>query len=302
MDLETGGDGCGSVRACVLRPLRRALDVADRVGLPLTLFPDATGLAAISARGEDDDRSAVDDVVRALGDAARRGHAVELHLHPQWWEAERHRGAWRLAAPDDLGALPENDRIRVVDAGIRWVEAVAGTRPVAFRAGAWKTSPPAPVYGLLADRGLRIDSTVMPGRWGAGFDFRTAPSDRRRWRFRSDPRLPGDGPWTEIAIATAPLPTSAAWWGRARRLARGWRSPGCAIRGARRPTRGPAALDPCAWPLGALLRIAESARDRSADPLVVIAHTKTLVAGAEAAFEGLRRALPEPPGLLRDAG
>lgn len=301
MDLEIGGDGCGSVQHCVVEPLRRVLACADRVGLPVTFFPDATGLQAIARHGRDADRRAMEDLCRTLGDAARRGHAVELHLHPQWWGAERRLGRWHLPSSANLGDLEPADREGVVVDGVRWVTEVGGRAPVAFRAGAWRAAPAGPVYDTLARHGLRIDSTVMPGRAGDGFDFRTAPTDRRLWTFAADPRVPSAGGWTEVAIATGSLPATTVWASRARRWLGAWRAPGCAIRRHGRPARGPAALDPCAWPLGALLHIAESARGHSADPLVAILHSKTLHAGAEAAIEGFRVALPDVPMLLRDA-
>lgn len=244
----------------------------------------------MGALGDDRDRHAVDDLLRLLGDATRRGHSVQLHVHPQWAGARREACRWVLPGQTDLGTLPEGTRNQVLDDAILWVSQATDRKPTAFRAGAWCASPSAPVFGALVDRGVCLDSTVMPGRWQRDppFDFRSAPVADRRWTFSDDPRIPGPGPLTELAIATAPLSRLSRWTGRLDRLRTGFRAPGCTLSAPRRrPVHGPAALDFCAWPVDTLMSIVDSAKEHGPDPIVAIGHTKNFTAAAESALEAM---------------
>ena len=91
-------------------------------------------------------------------------------------------------------------------------------RPVtSYRAGGFCIEPFRRIAPLLAEAGIFIDSSVVPGARlddsSKGFDFSSA-SDTAWWRFDDSPLVPvEDGPFVEVAITPLVLPFTH-YWGR----------------------------------------------------------------------------------------
>ena len=81
-NVELFGNGSGCVNHCVLAPLERMAAVAEAYDARLELFVEALEFCAMEASPEHS--KVIADVKRALADLLRRGHKLQLHLHPQW--------------------------------------------------------------------------------------------------------------------------------------------------------------------------------------------------------------------------
>jgi hypothetical protein len=169
-DWELRGDGSGHMPRLQFDTMERLLAVYERHGLVATFTvevmqqlrhleegarrPDLAGLAR---RWE--------DLVRG---AYRRGHDVQLHLHPQWDGATWDGGRWRLTAPWSILDHPP-ERVRaLVRAGREYLEGLlrpldAGYRCVAFRGGSWCIAPGAHVLPALIDNGILLDVSLVGG-------------------------------------------------------------------------------------------------------------------------------------------
>ncbi len=180
IDYEIFGNGQGCLNHCLLDPADQMMKIASRFNAPLTFFVEALEFMAME-RYEGETR-----VRQQLGRAVRNaGHDAQLHLHPQWWEAERGKdGGWKLNMSRwRIGDLESSLIADMVASGKSWLKEVVdspGYECIAFRAGGWCIQPAKNVLPVLRAKGIRIDSTVAPGFWNASpdewCDFREAPA------------------------------------------------------------------------------------------------------------------------------
>lgn len=206
LDYEVFGNGSGCLDACLRRPVEHCLRIVEGLGGHLDLFVDASEFLVMRRQagrvGEDCRR-----IESQLVSAVENGHALQLHLHPQWSRAHREGDGWRLAMDrwriGDLdGPLVES----LVGEGIDYLNGLGARDLIAFRAGGWAVQPSSTVLRVLARAGIRIDSTVAPGcrnpAAGDWYDFSSAP-DEAYWRILEDVcRKTAGGPLVEVPIVT----------------------------------------------------------------------------------------------------
>ncbi|MBL3528745.1 MAG: hypothetical protein JMN27_11245 [gamma proteobacterium endosymbiont of Lamellibrachia anaximandri] len=210
VDYEVFGDGSGQPRPCVLGSTERILAIAESRGVPLTLFVEALEFAAMEREPACHAQS---DAVRLqLTEALARGHDLQLHLHPQWWDAKLDpAGSWQLDLSRwRIGDLPFQEVAGLLEQGKVWLEELGRQqrpdyRCIAFRAGGWCIQPSALVLAALSDQGILIDSSVAPGlrnaTAGEWSDFRDVP-DLPFWNADQDLAAPvSRGVW-EFPILT----------------------------------------------------------------------------------------------------
>ena len=168
-ELSLGGVH-GTYEENLFWPTDRVLDVADALRVPITLFTDVLG----GIRFRDANVSLFTKRYEAqLQDALKRGHDVQLHLHPQWLRAVI-RGSW--FSPSQCDTLhhfrdepPPNDIDGIVAQGVAFLNDICKmVQPhyacIAFRAGglalALSTDK---ILSALYRHGIRIDSSIAKG-------------------------------------------------------------------------------------------------------------------------------------------
>lgn len=196
--------------ADVFRPAGEFLRVADGEKATLTLMAEAGEYLwlrryepATAARME-----------RQWQEALRRGHDVQLHLHPSWLPelgARREAGAWvwdgsRAKAADYPGDLKARigECRTALESVLRPID--PSYRVVAFRAGAYQAQPFARLYDALVACGIECDSSVHAGGHSPerGYDYRLAFSRHQPYfASRHDPQLLA--PPDERGIVELPL-------------------------------------------------------------------------------------------------
>jgi len=189
-DYEIFGNGTGDVRCCVINPTNQLLDLCDRYGAKLTLFFEVCeywAFKAAKAQGklEHLDYDPAMEMANQAQDAVRRGHDVQLHIHPQWLNAEIRDGVWQVDL--SLWRIPSLSKSQLLDVfqrGKMTLEEMlrsvdASYRCLAFRAGALGIQPEQSVLQAIRIAGLSVDSSVVPGMQMndgfAVFDFRDTP-------------------------------------------------------------------------------------------------------------------------------
>jgi hypothetical protein len=89
---EVFGNGTGDVRQHVVEPMERMARVADEFGLPITIFFEAEEYLAFARHADVLKQALGYDPAQLMREQcvalARRGHDLQLHLHPQWAGAE----------------------------------------------------------------------------------------------------------------------------------------------------------------------------------------------------------------------
>lgn len=214
VDYEVFGDGSGQVAPCVLKPTERITEVAERYGAPVTFFVEALEFMSFEQAGSGA------GIRFQLQDLLRRGHDLQLHMHPQWGNAKLGEdGNWRLALEQwRIGDLPRDAVFDMASKSIGWIntlarEARSNYSCNTFRAGGWAIQPSIHLLSALSELGIRIDSSVAPGMYaslpGEWFDFRKAPS-LPFWSIENDVCISGgDGKLLEVPIATATIGKAA---------------------------------------------------------------------------------------------
>lgn len=215
-DYEIFGNGTGDVMACMIEPTNDILHACEKNGIKFTIFAEMCEYWAFKDYSEEleNDLGYVPhlQIEDQLQDAIRRGHDVQLHLHPQWIGAKYEKKRWELnygwwripLAPHGLGSSDDEKSLRgVFFRGKSDLENML--KPVypvyeciAFRAGGYCIQPVESVFKAMKQVGIRVDSTVY--KWGYNvdspnyYDFRNARSNIYPWRAHpEDVNLLGSG-------------------------------------------------------------------------------------------------------------
>jgi hypothetical protein len=293
LDYELYGDGTGSLRELVYEPAARLRHLFLNHGVRFVNFVEAAELQKIDQFATD---PAIGLVKRQIREFFEDGFEIGLHLHPQWCNARYDRDRWILdSAEYNLSRLPRSRLTEIVDGSLdylRGLVGVPGFSPLSFRAGNWLFQPTQPAANVLAERGIRIDSSLFKGGvlHDHGLDYRRSLANGPFWRFDTDVNIPDPtGALIEMPIFAQMVP----FWrmATAKRMGFG-NSLGDAgqnvvqklnrVRDLLR-LRYPRKLDFCRMTLGELTATMDAIVSEtgpwsdSLQPVVAIGHTKDLV-------------------------
>jgi hypothetical protein len=213
LDYEIFGNGAGDVMRDIIQPTSRILGICDRHGVKMTIMFEVGEYWAFEQYDgwlrEDLGYSPCEQMRKRAIDATRRGHDVQLHLHPQWIGAEYRQGAWRLCnsywrladLPEGLGAEEQVTSItgalyrgkRTLEEMIKPVK--ADYECVCFRAGGFYAQPSCDIIRAMKRVGLKSDSSVVRGyRTNVPFevDYSHVETDKAAW-WTTDTELTKEG-------------------------------------------------------------------------------------------------------------
>ena len=206
LDYEIFGNGAGDVMRDIIKPTNHLLDICDSHRAKLTIMFEAAEYWAFKQMEDKLNLgySPTKAMEEQIQEALRRGHDVQLHLHPQWIGAELDKCLWRVRIdqwciadlPHGLG--DNGDEYSIMGAlskGKHTLESIlCPVKPtyecIAFRAGGFHIQPSCHVIHAMKAIGLLIDSSVVKGlyvqspRWHC--DFRTALSNYGYWWTTAD--------------------------------------------------------------------------------------------------------------------
>ena len=169
LDYEIHGNGEGCAAELMVSPTARILDLFDGFGAKLTIMADTVEIMKFREHPEYSDQSpgVYGLIENQLKDAIRRGHDVQLHLHPAYARASYSGGRWVLDFSEyDLARLPYERIYGLIGEGKRFLEDLLGpVRPgyrcLAFRAANWSMSPSWNIIRALLANGIGIDTSVF---------------------------------------------------------------------------------------------------------------------------------------------
>jgi hypothetical protein len=194
LDMEVYGTGAGDPDALMVRPTEQLLSVMERRGARVTIMAEVAEILAFKRQAEL--QSVTARIEEQLRSAVARGHDVQLHLHPAWFNARRERGRWRLDASEyALVGLPPERIAEYLRRGKDYLEELlTPVRPdyrcVAFRAGNWLIQPSREVVRALERCGFGYDTSVFKHGWGSVgpyvLDYRSAHDELLPWRVDPD--------------------------------------------------------------------------------------------------------------------
>lgn len=220
IDYEIFGNGSGDVRQHVVDPTERMARIAERYEMPLVIYVEVEEYLAFQRHAAELTLALGYDPARLIReqmhDLARRGHDVQLHLHPEWYGSRLINGRWQLdftkRTVDSLFETVEETTAYLGQRkeDLKELAGLSGNqRVLAYRAGAFSAQPSTRLIPALVRNGFQIDSSVVHGlrqkNEHLDLDYRQAPAGKQMWRVRSDVAVAdASGPLWEISIASVP--------------------------------------------------------------------------------------------------
>jgi len=226
LDYEVFGNGAGDVMRDVVYPTRRLLEICERHGAKMTIMFEVGEYWAFEQYDallrRDLGYSPGEQMREQAADATRRGHDVQLHLHPQWIGAEYggkawqlRNSCWRLAdLPNGLGC--EDQVTSIIGSLYRGRQTLedmvkpvkADYQCICFRAGGFYAQPSGDIIHAMKRVGLKVDSSVVKGyRTTAPFtvDYSRVHTNKMAW-WTTDADFTEEGPPGESILE---LPVSS---------------------------------------------------------------------------------------------
>lgn len=163
------GDEPGTVQKSLLEPTAMLMDAMEYAGAKATFFVDYLMLKYMLAENEVT-KSEANLIIEQLKEMVRRGHRIELHLHPHWVDAKYINGKWDFSDFSHycLNSFPKEDITKMFVEGTNFLEAIArevdpSYKIIAFRAGGWAILPFEMMKEGFEKAGIKVDSSVMQG-------------------------------------------------------------------------------------------------------------------------------------------
>ncbi|MDL1984829.1 MAG: hypothetical protein LWX54_11685 [Deltaproteobacteria bacterium] len=189
IDYEIYGNGEGSLKELVYEPAEKLKAIFEKWNARFVPFIEVAELEMIDSKATD---PAIDLVKHQIRDFYREGFELGLHLHPQWYKAKYEDEIWILDYSEyNLCTLPRERIVQIVDRSIEYLREVLGVAdfmPFSFRAGNWLFQPTRTAASVLAERGIKVDSSVFKGglQHQKKLDYRRANRNGYYWRFTDD--------------------------------------------------------------------------------------------------------------------
>ena len=169
-DWELSGDGSGDPRELQFAPMRELVEIYNRHGIRGSF--NAEVMQQITFRQfqheHEELRAFADEWEAAVKEAHRQGHDIQLHIHPQWSNADYQHGKWELKGDWSILNYSAEAARQMIARGKDYLENLL--RPadpdyacVSFRSGSWCVAPSQYLLGLLADFGIVFDMSIVGG-------------------------------------------------------------------------------------------------------------------------------------------
>lgn len=206
----------GTVKKSIIEPTNFILSDLERYGFTGTFFVDYLMLKYLKLA---DGQRAIDDLIEIenqLKDIVKRGHRIELHIHPHWVDAKYNGdGTWDYTnySHYSLDSFSEEAIINMFVEGVQLLTNIArevdpSYEICAFRAGGWAVQPFQKLAKAFKAANIRIDSSVAYGAYYkcaySCYDFRNdLVKDKNTYWFNDDVLEPlPSGFFLEVPIAS----------------------------------------------------------------------------------------------------
>jgi hypothetical protein len=166
-DWELRGNGTGRVEDLQQKPATRLMDLYQRLGVPATFNVEVLQQLAFEryADGSESIARGRDAWIATVRRMVERGFDVQLHLHPQWADAELIDGWWKLGRRWSIADYAPDAIRRMLDDALNYLAPIiAPHKPVSFRGGSWGIGPPSrEILTALSERGIKLDVSIVNG-------------------------------------------------------------------------------------------------------------------------------------------
>jgi len=206
----------GTVKKSLIIPTNKLLDAMERHGQVGNFFVDFLMLKYLLKTNTDRSLSDYQLIEDQLKDIVKRGHRIELHIHPHWVDAVyNHDGTWDFSnfTHYSLNAFSENEIASFFIDGVNLLSHIAQSvnpnyKIVAFRGGGWTIQPFSKLRNAFIASGIQVDSSVSLGFHNKTpyfeYDFREVQTScKYLYRFFDDVTVEDkDGIFLEVPISS----------------------------------------------------------------------------------------------------
>jgi len=202
-DYEIYGDGSGDVFSHMIYPTERILSICEANNIRTTIYFEVIEYLKMKRAWEKGNKmgyvnNPIEAIDRQLKTAALAGHDIQLHIHPQWVDAEYTDrwvvdfNNWRIG---DFVGKQNYSLEDLLREGKEAIEALINPvvphyKCIAFRAGGYNIMPSKKVYDAMINTGLKMDSSVYPGGHEQGalsrYDYRETDNGKDFWWVQPD--------------------------------------------------------------------------------------------------------------------
>lgn len=207
------GNKTGTPEMCLFVPMNHLTTMLDKHGAKLNVFVDAAYLLQMKKLKNDypqlqKDYEAVTNHVRKL-DA--NGHAIQLHLHPQWCYSHYDGNKWVLDKNHyKLSDMPLKEQKRLIHDGAQLLNSLVNRKVTAFRAGGYSIENFPELYDTFLEEGIVADSSVLRGEQYKSkyqtYDYRNIPK-KSSYKFSKNHKIEDvSGKMTEYPLSVKITP------------------------------------------------------------------------------------------------
>jgi len=165
-DWELRGNGSGDVRELQFQPMRRLVSIYNRIGIRGSF--NAEVMQQLTFRKHPQFNTLADEWDQIVTETFRQGHDIQLHVHPQWHNAEYKDGEWNLSSDWSILNYPPEAARRMLEDAKTYLEQLLtkvdpNYRCLSFRSGAWCIAPSLHMLQLLVELGIVFDMSIVAG-------------------------------------------------------------------------------------------------------------------------------------------
>ncbi|HEY6247408.1 MAG TPA: hypothetical protein VIX17_25885 [Pyrinomonadaceae bacterium] len=169
-DWELSGNGSGDVRSLQFEPMRRLVSIYNSLGIRGSF--NAEVMQQITFRKFQDRYSELEvlanDWDEIVKETFRQGHDIQLHVHPQWQNAQYDDGVWRLTSDWSILKYTREAAYEMLRQGRDYLQNLLreidpNYTCVSFRSGAWCIAPSPHMLELLVELGIVFDMSIVGG-------------------------------------------------------------------------------------------------------------------------------------------
>jgi len=165
------GASSGTVQKSIIQPTNQLLDCMEKYNLRGNFFIDYLMIKYIKQQTDEQAQKDIEALENQMIDMVRRGHRIELHLHPHWIDAKYlGNGLWDFAdySHYTLSSLDDQIVIQMFTEGTDYLNTLARQvdpqyKVCAFRAGGWAIQPFERLKEAFMAAGIKIDSSCSYG-------------------------------------------------------------------------------------------------------------------------------------------
>lgn len=208
------GDKSGTVLKTLIEPTNKILDALDAGCLKGTFFVDYLMFKYLELNEDFKSKQDLSMLQTQIQDIVKRGHRIELHLHPHWVDAKYNgNGTWNYSDFSHymLSTFNEADITAMFREGTEYLTKLARKvnphyKIIAFRAGGWAVQPFSKLKKSFEECGIKIDSSSSLGAYNPKvdqyYDFRVMPN-KDKYKFSTDVCLEDEkGSFLEVPITS----------------------------------------------------------------------------------------------------